>query len=197
MVPGFRKCLTVRLKRNSLMSIGRKVTDLISLLDRALTWIALICGGATLAFMTLFSVLNVLIMRKALNNPIVGAEDLLLLALVAIVALSIPFGARSGAHIEIEVLEEYMSAGFAKWSMICVKIVCMVLLGIMASRLWYAGQMADSFGETTQQLLISFEYFYYMLSISIAIYVVVLLLDIWQLLTTNKVISLKFEGEVL
>ena len=66
---------------------------------------------------------NVLIMRKALNAPITGAEDLLILVLVAIVALSIPLGARSGAHIEIEVLEAKMSAGFAKYSMILVKLL--------------------------------------------------------------------------
>ena len=39
-----------------------------SLLDRPLIWISLIFGGATLAFMTFFSVWNVLIMRKALND---------------------------------------------------------------------------------------------------------------------------------
>ena len=64
--------------------------------------------------MTGFSVWNVLIMRKALNSPIVGAEDLLILSLVVIVALSIPLGARTGAHIEIEVFESRMSAGICQ-----------------------------------------------------------------------------------
>ena len=64
---------------------------LIRVLDKILTWLALILGGATLLFMTVFSVTNVLIMRKALNNPIVGAEDLLVLSLVVIVALLYPW----------------------------------------------------------------------------------------------------------
>ena len=84
---------------------SRMALIFISVLDLFLKWTALICGGATLTFMTGFSVWNVLIMRKAMNAPITGAEDLLLLALVAIVALSIPLGARTGAHIEIEILE--------------------------------------------------------------------------------------------
>lgn len=129
------------------MSNKRKISGLIGLLDRALTWVSLICGGVTLVFMTGFSVWNVLIMRKALNAPIVGAEDLLILSLVVIVALSIPLGARTGAHIEIETLESRMSARFAKWSMISVKLLGVALLVLLAWRLWHAGQSAVRFGE--------------------------------------------------
>ncbi len=165
--------------------------------DRLLKWSSLVLGGATLTFMTGFSVWNVLIMRKALNNPIIGAEDLLILALVVIVALSIPLGARAGSHIEIEILESRMSAGFAKWSMIIVKILCAILLFLMMWRFWHSGQSAVRFGETTQQLLISYEPFYYLLSASVAIYGLVLLLEIWQLFRTGKVTTLQIEGEGL
>lgn len=164
------------------------------LLDVVLTWVSIFLGGAALIFMTGYSVWNVLVMRKAFNSPIVGAEDLLILSLVAIVALSIPLGARTGAHIEIEVLETRMSTSFAKWSMILMKLMGSILLAIMAWQLIHAGQNADRFGETTQQLLISFEPFYYLLSISVAIYTVVLVMDIWQMLRSNKVTWLKING---
>ena len=166
-------------------------------IDRLLKWSSVFLGGATLAFMTGFSVWNVLVMRKALNSPIIGAEDLLILSLVVIVALAIPLGARTGAQIEIEVLESRMSAGFAKWSMIFVKLLGAALLVTMAWRLWHAGQNAVRFGETTQQLLISFEPFYYLLAVSVAFYAVVLALDIWQLLRTNRVVSLRIGGDPL
>ncbi len=185
MVPGFRV---------GLMNDTPKLPRLIGHLDKVLTWVALICGGVTLVFMTGFSVWNVLIMRKALNSPIIGAEDILILLLVVIVALSVPLGARAGAHIEIEVLESRMSAGFAKWSMILMKLLGVALLIVMAWRLWHAGQSAVRFGETTQQLLISYEPFYYLLSVSMAIYAVVLLLDIWQLLRSDRVVTLKIGG---
>ena len=166
-------------------------------IDRLLKWSSVFLGGATLAFMTGFSVWNVLVMRKALNSPIIGAEDLLILSLVVIVALAIPLGARTGAQIEIEILESRMSAGFAKWSMIFVKLLGAALLVTMAWRLWHAGQNAVRFGETTQQLLISFEPFYYLLAVSVAFYAVVLALDIWQLLRTNRVVSLRIGGDPL
>lgn len=165
-------------------------------IDRLLIWMSLICGGLALAFMTAFSVVNVLIMRKALNSPIQGAEDLLALSLVVIVALSVPFGARTGAHIEIEVLESRMSKAFAKWSMIAVKCLGIALLTTMSWRLWEAGTKAVKFGETTQQLLISYEPFYYLLSVAIAIYSLVLVLDIWQLLKNGRVRTIDIGGEL-
>lgn len=179
------------------MQVEREKMRATGVLDRTLTWLSLACGGAALVFMTGFSVWNVLVMRKALNAPIVGAEDLLLLSLVVIVALSIPLGARTGAHIEIEVLESHMSARFAKWSMIFVKLLGFALLAIMSWRLWHAGQSAERFGETTQQLLISFEPFYYLLSFSVALYAAILLLDILHLVRSNEIVKLKVGSDPL
>ncbi len=194
MVPGLFASLKHQGKGLINLSDRTELPGIIRRLDTVLTWVALICGGVTLVFMTGFSVWNVLVMRKALNAPITGAEDLLILALVVIVALSIPLGARTGAHIEIEALESRMSAGFAKWSMIVIKCLAVVLLGFMAWRLWHAGGTASKFGETTQQLLISYESFYYLLSVSAAIYGVVVVLDIWQLLRGDKVVLLRVGG---
>lgn len=178
------------------MSEQPKVPTLISLFDSVLTWVSLIFGGLTLVFMTGFSVWNVLIMRKAFNAPITGAEDLLILSLVVIVAFSVALGSRTGAHIEIEVLESYMSDRFAKGSMIFVKLLGVVLLVIMSWRLWHTGNSAARFGETTQQLLISYKPFYQILSVSIAIYTLVLLLDIYQLLRNDKVVSIKMDSGI-
>lgn len=164
--------------------------------DRSLIFVSLVCGSLALAFMTAFSVFNVLVMRKALNSPIQGAEDLLALSLVVIVALSVPFGARTGAHIEIEVLESRMSRAFAKWSMVMVKLLGIALLAIMTWRLWESGTKAVKFGETTQQLLISYEPFYYLLSIAIGVYTLVLVLDIWQLVRNDNVRTLNIGGEL-
>ena len=133
----------------------------IKTLDRVLAFLALLGGGAALTFMVFVSSFNVVIMRKALNAPIRGAEDLLILSLVILVAFAIPFGGRTGAHIEIEILESRMSPGFARWSMLVMRAVAGGLMLVMAYQLIHAGQKATKFGETTQQLLISYEPFYY------------------------------------
>ena len=167
------------------------------ILDRVLVWVSLLLGGAALGGMTVLSVWNVLIMRKALNNPIKGAEDVLVLMLVSIVALAIPLGARTGAHIEIEVLETRMSRAFARWSHLLVKVLSFVLLVVMTWRLWHAGQGAVRFGETTQQLMISYEPFYYLLAVSTALYATVVAIEIVQLLRGEKTARLNMGSDVL
>jgi len=145
--------------------------------NRVLSSVVLITGGATLAFMTVLSTVNVLVMRKALNAPIHGAEDLMVLALVTVVAIAIPFGARTGAHIEIELMEPLMNRRFAKWSLAAMKLVGMGLMAILSWQLWLAGGEAARFGQASQQLVISFGPFYRLLAISTAVYTVILAAD--------------------
>ena len=164
-------------------------------LDRVLIWAATIGGGAMLAFMMIFGTINVLVMRKALNAPIRGAEDLLLLSLVILVAIAIPFGGRVGAHIEIEVLESRMSPVFARWSAFLLRLVAGALMLLMARELVEAGRKAVEFGETTQQLLISYEPFYYLLSACVALYVLVLISDAVQLAVRGEIDLLRLGSE--
>ncbi len=156
-------------------------------LDKVLIWAALGVGGAMLIFMALFGTFNVLVMRKLMNAPVRGAEDLMILSLVILVAIAIPFGGRVGAHIEIEILESRMSPGFARWSLFVVRVVAGALMLLMAWELVAAGQKATKFGETTQQLLISYEPFYYLLAGCTALYVLVLIADAIQLATVGKI----------
>ncbi|WP_164660206.1 TRAP transporter small permease [Tropicibacter sp. Alg240-R139] len=156
-------------------------------MDRAILITALFGGTLVLAFMMLLSTTNVLVMRKMLNAPIKGTEDMLILGLVILVAIAVPLGGRTGAHIEIEVLESRMSVGFAKWSMVFLRLMGSVLMFIMSYQLVHAGQKATKFGETTQQLLISYEPFYYLLAGCIGVYAVVLVTDVFQLLTRGAI----------
>jgi len=165
-------------------------------LDRLLTWTALIVGGSTLAFMMVLGTTNVLVMRKLMNAPIRGAEDLMVLALVTLVAVAIPFGGRVGAHIEIEVLEPRMPPAFAHWSMLILRLLGGGLMLLMAWELAQAGQKASKFGETTQQLLISYEPFYYLLSLCVVLYALVLFSDIVQLVSNRKIKQISL-GEVV
>ncbi|MBG6160702.1 TRAP-type C4-dicarboxylate transport system permease small subunit [Labrenzia sp. EL_13] len=159
----------------------------IKALDKLLVWLALIMGGVMLAFMTLFGTWNVLVMRKVMNAPVRGAEDLMILSLVILVAIAIPFGGRCGAHIEIEVMESRMSPGFARWSMLGLRLVAGALMLLMSYELVKAGGKATKFGETTQQLLISYEPFYYLLAICVAVYALVLASDAIQLVLCGKI----------
>ena len=148
---------------NSPDAAGRRATW-----DSVLSWVVLAVGGAALAFMAVLSTFNVLVMRKALNDPIRGAEDLMVLALVTVVAIAVPFGARTGAHIEIELMEPYMSPRFATVSRALMKVIAIGLVAMLSWHLWLAGGVAAKFGEASQQLVISYGPFYRVLAASMA-----------------------------
>ena len=78
-----------------------------------------------------------------------------------------------------------------------MKVLGVALLIIMAWRLWHAGQSASRFGETTQQLLISYEPFYYVLAASVALYAVVLVIEIGQLLRNKETVNIRLNGDAL
>lgn len=162
----------------------------ISSWDGALSLAAFLAGSATLIFMTVFSTFNVLVMRKALNSPIRGAEDLMVLALVTVVAIAIPFGARTGAHIEIELLEPYMKQRFANISLAVMKLIAIGLVATLSWQLWLAGGQASRFGQASQQLVISFGPFYRILAVSTAIYTVILVTDLAALLFGRSILRL-------
>ena len=151
-------------------------------LDRWVERLTFLVGGIGLAVMVLLTSWNVLAMRKALNDPIVGAEDILILNLVILVAVAIPYGGRSGAHIEIEIFETWMSKVFARWSLVAMKLLAIPLVSILAWRLFRSGASAREFGEATQQLLISYEPFYFAMGATIALYAAILIADLILLL---------------
>ncbi len=151
-------------------------------LDRWVERLTFLVGGIGLAVMVLLTSWNVIAMRKVLNDPIVGAEDILILNLVLLVAVAIPYGGRSGAHIEIEIFETWMSKAVARWSLVAMKLLAIPLVAILAWRLFESGASAREFGEATQQLLISYGPFYFAMGAMIALYVAILIGDLILLL---------------
>lgn len=163
--------------------------------DRWLVRIALATGGTVLTVMTLLCVVNVLIMRKLLAAPIVGAEDALILLLVTFVALSIPFGARTGAHIEIEVVSEMLPRRIALGQQLVARLAGGAFLALMAWQLAEAGSQAARFGEVTQQLELSYEPFYYLLALCFGLFAAIQIADAWRMMRTGAADMLSLEEE--
>ena len=164
------------------MDAGDRPPGWLRRLDRWVERLTFLAGGIGLAVMVLLTSWNVIVMRKALNDPIVGAEDILILNLVILVAVAIPYGGRSGAHIEIEIFETWMTKAFARWSLVAMKLLAIPLVAVLAWRLFRSGASAREFGEATQQLLISYEPFYFAMGAMIALYVAILIADLILLL---------------
>ena len=164
------------------MTAGDSRPGWLRLLDRWVERLTVLVGGIGLAVMVLLTSWNVIAMRKVFNDPIVGAEDILILNLAILVAVAIPYGGRAGAHIEIEIFETWMTEGFARWSLVAMKLLAVPLVAILAWRLFESGASAREYGEATQQLLISYEPFYFAMGAMVALYAAILTADLILLL---------------
>jgi hypothetical protein len=80
------------------MTDAPKPPSAIALLDRVLTWIALLFGGGTLVSDRLLG-LECLGHAQGLERPHHWSRRSVVLSLVVIVARSIPLSARKGTHI--------------------------------------------------------------------------------------------------
>jgi TRAP-type C4-dicarboxylate transport system permease small subunit len=168
-------------------SMPRTIPGL-KIFDKWLERSAILLGGLLLIGLVGLTVTNTIVMRKILNDPIRGAEDLLVLMLMTLVAISIPFGGRAGAHIEIEIVTDMLGKGFTRSALLLTRFLGFGFIALMSWRLWVTGQSADRLGEVTQQLEISYEPFYYGLSICFALLAVTQIIDILQL-TLNGAIE--------
>jgi TRAP-type C4-dicarboxylate transport system permease small subunit len=170
----------------------------LSWLDKFDTWLVrftIITGGLGLSFMVLLTFFNVIVMRKILNDPILGAEDVMVLNLVLIVSIAIPFGGRVGAHIEIEIFDSWISPTFSRWSQFVLRLLATALVMTLAYRLYDSGVSAHKFGEATQQLLISYEPYYYIMAVLVAVYSLILFSDAVQLWVRGEIKQIGSSGE--
>lgn len=148
----------------------------LKLFDKALESMVVILGGLLLLTLTLLITADVF-MRYVLNDPIFGAQDISILFLISIVALSIPYTARKGLHIFLELLTPILKPVGNRIADIIMRFSSAGVLGVMVWRLIHSGAEASDFGEQTQLLKLSFEPFYYILAVGFTLYAINLVLE--------------------
>lgn len=149
---------------------------ILKLFDKALESVAIILGGLLLLTLTLLITVDVF-MRYVLNDPIFGAQDISILFLISVVSLSIPYTARKGLHIFLELLTPILRPLGNRVADIIMRFSSAGVLGVMVWRLIHSGAEASDFGEQTQLLKLSFEPFYYILAVGFALYAINLVLE--------------------
>lgn len=147
-------------------------------IDRLVRPIALYVGGTVVLALGLLTVLQVTF-RYALNSPIQGADDMAQLLLVSLVALSVAHSGRTGGQVAVEILGQIGGPKVTRWTDILVKVGGVFMLVILALKLVDNGTTAVEFGATTSTLLVSFEPFYYLLGFGMALYALVLVVEIY------------------
>lgn len=160
------------------MSSQDKQTDsMLDFVDRIVRFVALWGGGLMIISLMGITVIDVTL-RYFFSLPIFGARDVSKLIMLTAVALSVAYSARTGGQVSIELFTGMMSPRITRWTEVFVRLIAIVMLIILTWRLWLSGLNASEFGEVSLALEIPFKPFYFILSLGMLLYAVVLIVEL-------------------
>lgn len=155
-------------------------------IDRIVHAFALWFGGLVLLIMLALTVVDVG-GRYFFNWPVYGSLDLYGVLLASVVAVCIPYGQRTGAHVSADLFAALASPGVDRAITVVVRTLCAMIAGVWACYLYFAGNTAALLEESTQLLGIPFQPIYYILAIGIGIYALALLAEAITLAMTGDI----------
>lgn len=176
--------------------IGTSGTGMLAIVDRLTRAVALYCGGVLL-----FVLMGIIVVdvtgRYVFNSPLYGSLDLSITFLVLIVASSIAYGGRTGAHVTADIFKTLLGARFERINGIFVKLFAAIITAIWCWRLFVTGRTAARLGESTLLLDIPFEPIYFALGVGVGLYSLVLFTEAWVLARTGEVPLLSDESRIV
>lgn len=145
-------------------------------LDRAAGVLAAL-GGLTVVFLVGLIVVKVF-WRYVIGDPIFGVDDITKMALAVVVAGSVAYGARHGAHVHVDVLNTIGGRPLTRYTDVVVRLGGSIAVAVTAFALWEEGACGFRCGDFTDNLNIVHTPFYNLLALAMAIYAAILMLEL-------------------
>ena len=159
-------------------------------LDRLVHLLAYYFGGMLLVVLVLVTNIDVTLRKsfEYFGNPLFnGANDLSRISLLLIVAVALGYGARTGGNVSVEILDSVLPKSVTRWVHFVIKLFTSGLLFVAAYKMAGAGIASIRYKETSYELNIPQEGFYYLYAAGIAIYALIQLLEAIVLAADGKV----------
>ena len=153
----------------------------LELLDRLVRTVALFAGGTMGVGLAILTVTAV-VFRYVFNSPIFGADDFNQILLVSTVAFAVAHSGRTGGQVVVEILGIISGPTLTRWTDIVVKLIGAVMMAVMVWMLIESGFNAAAYGETTSSLEITLKPFFWILAFGMALYGLVLLIEMVALI---------------
>ncbi len=143
--------------------------------------VALIGGG--FLFMIMLLVSYAVYCRYILNEPILGDQELVEIGMSVVVMLAMPFATHSGAHIRVDILDEWIGNwGRYIGDLLARGLGCYVLF-LLVQKTWDKALDAVEYGDVTNMIEIPVWIAYASITVGFGLYILVLL---WQLFVQVK-----------
>lgn len=152
----------------------------VAMIDGLLGLLAgLFAVAGALAIMVLMGVTVISVFwRYVLHAPIFGIEDISSMALTVVVAGAVAWGARQGSHISVNVLSFFGGRRVTRVTDLITRALGVGIVGFAARALYLSGGCGKPCGGMTNNLGIVHIPFYYLLSLAMAFYAVLLLVHL-------------------
>lgn len=149
-------------------------------LERTTLFLAAAAGLSLLFMMTVIAVGVVL--RFALAYPILGSNEIVQLASVAVVMLALPYCTEGRGHVRVDVLDEAIGRGGRFLGDVLSRLVSGFVLSALVWRAWLKTLDAYEFNDATNMLSLPIWPFYAMIAAGMALCVLVFAAQIVLLL---------------
>lgn len=145
-------------------------------IGRVDVWLATLSGLA-LAFMMLF-VFAGAILRYAFNAPIVGGNEVLEMASVAIVMLAVPYCTTQDAHVRIDLLERPLGRIGRMLTDVLYRVIGTIVLWFLVNSYIARALDAHEFNDMTNMLDIPLWPFYGLIVFGMGLYALILVVQL-------------------
>ncbi|MEM5491688.1 TRAP transporter small permease [Hoeflea sp. AS16] len=135
-------------------------------------------AGLAVVILVLMTVVAV-VGRYVFGQPIFGIEDVSRVLLAFIVAGSIAYGAKRGAHVHVDVISMQAGSKILVITDIIARLVGIAVVSFTAYSLFSKGLCGKACGYFTPNLSIPYMPFYFALSLSMALYGLILVVDLF------------------
>lgn len=144
--------------------------------DRAARWYAVLGGVAVIALVAITAV--AVFFRYVVNDPIFGIDDISTMLLSVIVAGSIAYGGRVGAHVHVDVLDMVGGRRVTRLTDVLVRVFGIVVVGLTAFALIDQSLCGARCGYFTPNLAIPHLPLYWLIAAAMGTYAAVLFLEL-------------------
>jgi len=112
--------------------------------------------------------------RYGLGQPIYGIDDIAKMTLAVTVACSLAYGARRGAHVQVDVLERLGGRAVTRFTDLAARSIGIATVAFTTWAVAVKGSCGELCGNTTSDLSIPHMPFYVLLAAGFGLYVLVL-----------------------
>jgi TRAP-type C4-dicarboxylate transport system permease small subunit len=145
-------------------------------LDRTANAFAAVGGLAAIVLVGVTFV--TVVWRYGIGHPIYGIDDIAKMTLVVCVACSLAYGARRGAHVQVDILDRLGGRRITRYTDVVARLLGFATVGFTAWSLAKKGACGQACGNMTQDLSIPHLPFYMLLAIGFALYALGLLMEL-------------------